>query len=128
MSLLDRSPQDEPCLVYPEIHTTDSDGNTVTKASPTGIPTRGRFQIFNQSGTSSRLQESNDEGYQTEMVYSVRFPRAFEAEYGPFGAQSKVSWGTDDKGRPKMFEFFGDAIHYPGSWRTAHTIYTLRRY
>lgn len=129
MALLDRGQGYEDCIVYPEIHTTDADGNTITKADLAhGIPTLGRFQIFNQSGTSSRLQESNDEGYQTEMVYSVRFTRKFEAEHGPLGAQARLSWGTDDKDRPKMYEIFGDAIRYTGSRRTAHNIYTIRRY
>lgn len=129
MSLLDRGQGYEPCIVYPEMHTMDADGNIVTKANlAAGIPTTGRFQIFNQSGTSSRLQESNDEGYSTEMVYSVRFTRKFEADHGPLGAQARLSWGLDDRARPKMYEIFGDAIRYTGSRRTRHNIYTIRRY
>lgn len=129
MSLLDRGQGYEPCIVYPEITKTDVDGNTVTTAAlGAGIATEGRFQIFNQSGTSSRRQESNDEGYETEMVYSVRFTRAFEAAHGPLGAQARLSWGVDDQNRPKMYEIFGDAIRYTGSNRTRHNIYTIRRY
>lgn len=117
MSLLDSSPSFESCTVYPEETTTDADGNTITRASATGVETTGRFQIQGQSGTSSRRAEQQSEGYETERVYTVRFPRGFQI----LGAQSKVEW------RGGVFSLFGDAQYYNGSRRTAHVIYTIRR-
>jgi hypothetical protein len=129
VSLLDRGDGYIPCKIYPELSRTDADGNTVTYCSPTPIETVGRFWVQNQSGTSSRLLESNDEGYQTELVYMAQFPRSVDAEHGPFGAQSQVSWGPpDSRGNERRWEFFGDALQYTGSRRTKHNTYTLRRY
>lgn len=128
MSLLDRGPDQQPCNVYLEVTTTDADGNTITKASTTPTPTTARFQIQNQSGTSSRRAESNDEGYFTEKVYSVRFTRSFEAAHGPLGSQAIIGWGLDSKGREAKYEIFGDVLEYTSSRRTKHRTYTIRRY
>lgn len=117
MSLLDSSPSFEPCTVYPEVVTTDADGNTITKASTTGVETVGRFQIIGQSGTSARRAEQQSEGFETERVYTVRFPRGFQI----LGAQSKVLWNGG------LFSLFGDAQYYRGSRRTSHVVYTIRR-
>ena len=128
MSLLDRSPGFEPCNIYMEITTTDADGNTVTKASTTPIPATARFQIQNQSGTSSRLAEQNNEGYESEKVYSMRLPRAWEAEHGELQMQAKVGWGLDSQGREAIYEIFGDVLKVGVAPRTRHNVYNLVRY
>jgi hypothetical protein len=127
MSLLDDGAHYEPCNVYKQILTTDRDGNKLTKASATPTPATGRFQVQNQSGTSSRLTESDKEGYTTEQVYSVRFPRAWEAANGPLGPQSEIGLGLDAQGREARWQVFGFPILYTSSPETTHKTYTIRR-
>jgi len=127
VSLLDRGSMFEPCTVYPEITVTDADGNTITKASTTGIQTLARFQIQGQSGTASRRAEQNDEGFDTERVYTVRFPNSFTDNHGELGAQAVIEWRTDARGLPARWQIFGDVQRYRGSRRTAHVVYTIRR-
>lgn len=117
MSLLDRG--NEWVTVYPEETTTDVDGNTITRPSSTGIPVLARIDIQNQSGTSSRRAEQDNEGFETEAVYSIRFPRSFQTE---LGAQSQIEW------RGKRFVVFGDARIHNRSARTAHLSYVMKRY
>lgn len=120
MSLLDRGTED--VLVFPEIVTTSPDGNLKTKASNTGILARARIQVMGQSGTSSRRQEQDNEGYESEKVYSIRFTRKSQRELGRLGAQSCVEWDG------RRWALFGDENVYNSSRRTAHTTYTLKRY
>lgn len=127
MSLLDRGECFEQCTVYLEVSTTDSDGNTVTRASATGIAAVASFQIQGQSGTSSRRAEQADEGYESERVYTVRFPNWFTAQHGELGAQSVIEWRTDSRGRPARWSLFGDVQRYGSSRRTKHVVYTIRR-
>ncbi|MDP7733643.1 hypothetical protein [Mycobacterium paragordonae] len=119
MSLLDRGPCYEPCEVYLEELVEDIDGNPRTRASSTPTPAKARFQIQWQSGTSSRRQEQDNEGFESEKIYMVRFPRSFPH---PIGAQSKIKW------RGEMWSVFGDANRYNSSPRTAHDVYTIKRY
>lgn len=121
MSLLDRGGHYEPCTVYPAVTSVDVDGNTIQRPSTTGIPALGRFQPQLQSGTSSRRAEQNDEGFFTEQVYAVRFPRSFTSQYGELGSQATVEWRGD------TFSVFGKPIRYPGSRNTDHVSYLLRR-
>lgn len=117
MSLLDTGPGFEPCTVYPEETTTDADGNTITRASTTGIAARARIQIQGQSGTSSRRSEQQAEGFESERVYTAQFPRGFRI----LGAQAAIEW------RGERWSIFGDVQRYTGSRRTAHEVYTIRR-
>lgn len=119
MSLLDRGPVYQPCTVYPEEVVIDSDGNTRTRASATGIPAVARFQIQGQSGTSSRRREQDNEGFESEKVYRIRFPRSFPHD---LGAQSQIEW------RGKRWALAGDEDLYTSSPRTAHGVYTIKRY
>jgi hypothetical protein len=118
MSLLYSYRGFEPCTVYPEVTRTDTDGNTITEASTTGTATVARFQIQGQSGTSSRRAEQQDEGFDTERVYTVRFPRG---QFENLGSQSEVEWDG------LRWGIFGDRQRYNSSPRTSHVIYTLRR-
>lgn len=117
MSLLDTGRED--IIIYPEEVVEDSDGNTRTQPSKTGIPAKARLQVQGQSGTSSRRAEQDNEGFTTEKVYRMRLPRSF-----PFvlGAQSQIEW------RGERWAVFGDASFYNGSRRTAHLGYTIKRY
>jgi hypothetical protein len=128
VSLLDRGPGYEPVNVYMEVCVEDADGNKVTRASTTPIPAMARWQIQNQSGTSSRRAESDDEGFSTEKVYSVRFPRAWHDEHGPLGAQAVIGWGVDSQGREARYGVFGDELRYSSSRATRHSTYTVRRF
>jgi len=117
MSILDWG-CNEDVIVYPEEVTTDMDGNIRTRASSVGIPAKARLQVQGQSGTSSRRQEQDNEGFQSEKVYSLRFPRGFQV----LGAQSELEW------RGQRWAIFGDVNRYVGSRRTAHDVYTIKRY
>ncbi|MCA2331634.1 hypothetical protein JF714_14400 [Mycobacterium avium] len=127
MSLLDGGPGFEPCVVYPEEVTYDDDGNKISRAAAVGIPTKARFQIQGQSGTSSRRAEQQEEGFETERVYTVRFTRKFIREHGAPDAQAQIGWGVDSEGREARWSIFGDVQRYNSSRRTRHDTYTIRR-
>lgn len=117
MSLLDTGRED--VLVFLEEAVTDKDGNIRTRPSQVGIPAKARIQVQGQSGTSARRAEQDNEGYETEKVYRVRFPRSFPHT---IGAQSEIEW------RGARWAVFGDANYYNGSRRTARTSYTMKRF
>lgn len=117
MSLLDKA--EEPVLVYLEEAVTDKDGNTRTRASQTGTPAIARIQVQGQSGTSARRGEQDNEGYETEKVYKIRFPRSFPHI---IGAQSEIEW------KGVRWAVFGDVNYYTGSRRTRHQTYSMKRY
>lgn len=116
MSLLDTANED--CIVYLEETHVSKDGNLMTRASATGIPARATFQLAAASGTSSRRSEQDNEGFEVESNYRVRFSRDF-----PYvlGAQSKIGW------RGTLWSLVGDARFYNGSTTTAHVDYLIRR-
>lgn len=120
MSLLDKGNID--VIVYPEELVADSDGNKRTRPSKVGVPARARVDILGQSGTSSRRQEQDNEGYESEKVYSLRFTRKSERELGRLGAQSCIEW----EGR--KWAVFGDENVYNRSRRTSHRTYTIKRF
>lgn len=118
MSLLGRRGRYEPITVYPEEAVTDRDGNTRTRPSKTGYPSKARFQIQGQSGTSARRAEQDNEGYETEQVYKMRMPRGEPI----LGAQSQIEW------RGRRWSVFGDHHWYNSSPRTQHIEYTIKRF
>ena len=122
MSLLDGSGRYEPVTVFPEIATVDDDGNKFTKPSTTGIQATARFQVQGQSGTSARRAEQDNEGFSTEKVYRMRFPRSFTKEHGILGAQTQVEW------RGQRWSLFGDVNIYNASFATEHVDYTVKRF
>lgn len=117
MSLLRRG-LTETVTVYPEEVVTDMDGNTRTRPSATGIETRARMQPLGQSGTSSRRQEQDNEGFESERVYSIRF----DPDFPLLGMQSQIEWGG------KRWALFGTEVLYNSSPRTRHVTYTIKRY
>lgn len=116
MSLLDRATED--VIVYPEEVVTDMDGNIRTRPSAVGFPARARMQPLGQSGTSSRRQEQDNEGFESERVYNIRFPRNFPL----LGAQSQIEW------RGHRWALFGSEVIFNNSPRTAHVTYTIKRF
>lgn len=116
MSLLDHTTED--VKVFPEVQDVDADGNIRTKASDTGYMARCRLQVQGQSGTSARRAEQDNEGFASEKVYTMRFPRGAPI----LGAQSQIEW------RGARWALFGDVNIYNNSPRTAHHTYTIKRY
>lgn len=116
MSRLDTSNND--ITVYLEETWTDSDGNTMVRPSATGIPARVMIQPLPQSGTSARRAEQDNEGFETERMYRMRFTRSFPYT---LGAQSRIEWNG------QYWSIMGDALTYNSGPRTRHTDYTIRR-
>lgn len=108
-------------VVYPQVETTSRHGNTTTKASDTGYPTTARIQIASSSGTSARRAEQDNEGFESEVFYRIRFPRSFNATHGILGMQSQIEW------EGKRYGVFGIPQRYMGSARTAHVEYLMQR-
>lgn len=113
MSLLDSTNED--VVVYPEEVTTDSDGNTITRPSQTGIPARARIQPL---GLQSDSSEKQDGGFLTVSRYGLRFPRSFSTV---LGAQSQIEW------QGKRWSVVGDPVRHNGSARTRHLQYVIKR-
>lgn len=120
MSLLDRWNYE--VIVYPEETWTDSDGNLMTRASQTGIPARAMIQLRAQSGTSARRAEQDNEGFETEEVYRMRFTRYYDRLLGRLGPQSQIEWD----GRRWSVMGFSQRFQ-SGSRRVRHNDYTIRR-
>lgn len=118
MSILDWGCTED-VIVYLEEVVTDMDGNIRTRPSSVGIPAKARLQVLGQSGTSSRRQEQDNEGFESEKVYTLRFPRSFPHV---LGAQSEIEW------RGERWAVFGDINIYSASRRTSHVVYTIKRY
>ncbi|WP_458682286.1 hypothetical protein [Prescottella equi] len=117
MSLLDRGTEE--VTVYPEEAVTDMDGNIRTRPSKVGYKVRVRIQVQGQAGTSARRAEQDNEGYESEKVYRIRFPRSHTQI---LGAQSQIEWNGI------RHALFGDANYYTGSPRTRHVTYSMKRY
>jgi hypothetical protein len=111
VSLLDTASED--VVVYLEEVTTDALGNTRTRPSATGVPTKARIQPMDEEST-----ESWDGGYLTSSRYGLRFPRSWPHV---LGAQSQVEW------RGKRWAIEGDPIVHNGSPRTRHIQYQMVR-
>jgi hypothetical protein len=121
MGLLDTGARYQPVLVYKETMVVDEDGNKFTRPSLTPIQAIARLQVANQSGTSARRAEQDNEGFSTEKVYRLRFPRSFTKEHGVLGAQSQIVW------RGERWSIFGDATEYDSSPALQRVDYTIRR-
>lgn len=122
MSLLDTGARYQDVLVYPEMMWEDSDGNKFTGPAKCPIKAIARLQVANQSGTSARRAEQDNEGFETEKVYRMRFPRSFTKTYGILGAQSQIVW------RGQRWALFGDATVYESSPALQRVDYTIKRF
>lgn len=116
MSLLDKF--NTTVVVYPEVVIVDEDGNTMTRPSDVGIPSKANVQLAAQSGTSSRNAETDSYGgVNTEEVYRLRLPKSFQ-ELGP---QSVIDW------QGRRHGIFGMPMRFLGSSRTERIEYLMRR-
>jgi hypothetical protein len=116
MSLLDRVNED--VIVFLEEEYTDSDGNVMVRPSTTGFSAQAMIQPAAQSGTSARRAEQDNEGFETEENYRVRFSRSFPYELKP---QSRLEW------RGEYWSVVGFPVRYSSSRRTRHLDYMIRR-
>ncbi|WP_078344836.1 hypothetical protein [Mycobacteroides chelonae] len=108
-------------VVHPQVDVVNRHQNTTTKASDTGIETPARIQVASSSGTSARRAEQDNEGFESEVFYRIRFPRSFDNEHGILGMQSQIYW------EGKKYGIFGIPQRYMGSPRTAHIEYLMQR-
>lgn len=117
MSLLDRG--NSVVTIQPPHYITDEDGNTMPEYRPEDeFDATVRLQPSAQSGTSARRAEQENEGFESEEMYSLRFVRRQEVDLDP---QTKLVW------RGQTWHFFGFPKRYNGSIRTRRLEYMIRR-
>jgi hypothetical protein len=119
MSLLDRAKQD--VIVFPEVEIIDDDGNVLLGPAAVGYTAKAEIQPARQSGTSARRAEQDNEGYETEQTYRLRFTRHHDATRPKLGQASQIEW------QGKRWSLVGLPTEYFGSRRTAHIDYQIRR-
>lgn len=122
MALLDKAQQS--VVLYPAESFLDDLGNTLLRPAAVGIPAKAEIQPARQSGTSARRAEQDNEGYESEETYRMRFARRVPPEVAavlPLGPGSQVRW------KGKLWSLVGHPTEYEGSRRTAHTDYQIRR-
>ena len=116
----------EEVLVFPETTWTSADGNPMTgvEDDAVGIPAKALIQVTAASGTSARRAEQDNEGFESEQNYALRFPRFEEANlaaYLPLGPQSQIEWNGE------RWHQTGFPNGYNGSRRTRRHWYSIRR-
>lgn len=116
MSLLDRGNAD--VIVYLEEGYIDADGNRSIRPSQVGIPARVLIQAMPQSGTSARRAEQDNEGFESEQLYRLRFTR--RNQMNP-GIRSQIEW------KGQRWSINGLPIEYNSGKRTSHTDYVIKR-
>lgn len=119
MALLDKAQQD--VVVYPQESFEDDLGNTLIRPSAVGYEAKAEIQPARQSGTSARRAEQDNEGYETEETYRLRFSRKHDREHAPLQQGAQVQWNG------RRWFVVGNPTIYMGSPRTAHIDYQIRR-
>lgn len=119
MSLLDKAKQD--ILIFHQEEFVDEDGNTILRPSDTGIPAKAEIQPARQSGTSARRAEQDNEGYETEETYRLRFTKKYNRTMPVLGQAAQIEW------MEKRWVLVGEPTFYFGSRRTEHIDYQIRR-
>lgn len=119
MSLLDKAHQD--IIVFPQESFQDDLGNVLFRPSATGYAAKAEIQPARQSGTSARRAEQDNEGYETEENYRLRFSRAHDRTHPALGQGSQVEW------KGERWSVVGEPTFYMGGRRTAHIDYQIRR-
>lgn len=116
MSLLNKAVED--IVVFPQVVTIDDDGNEILIASEVGIPAKATIQPAQQSGTSARRSEQDNEGYESEQNYRLRFSRRGHIH---LDIATQIEWlGV-------RWSVVGKPVRYNGSSRTRHIDYMIRR-
>lgn len=119
MSLLDKAQQD--VTVYPEETFIDEDNNVILRPSAVGYQARAEIQPARQSGTSARRAEQDNEGYETEEVYRLRFTRQHDRTMPLLRQGAQVQW------QGRRWSLVGNPTIYMGGRRTSHVDYQIRR-
>lgn len=119
MSLLDKAQQD--IVVFQAEDFEDDLGNTLMRPSAVGYEAKAEIQPARQSGTSARRAEQDNEGYETEETYRLRFSRDHDATHDRLKPGAQVEW------EGKRWTVVGYPTVYMGSRRTAHIDYQIRR-
>jgi hypothetical protein len=119
MALLDKAVED--VTVYPEVEDFDDLGNQILRPSTVGYQAKATIQPARQSGTSARRAEQDNEGYETEENYRLRFTRKHDRERGVLGQGSELVW------KGERWTFVGKPTFYNGSKRTRHIDYMIQR-
>ena len=114
MRLLDATNED--VTVFPEETFTDGDGNVLTRASASGVPTRAYVWPISYRGGG--FPEEQDGGFISYTRLGLRFPRSFSYV---LGAQAKVEWNG------QTYSVVGDPVVHNGSSRTRHAHYIMER-
>lgn len=109
MSLLDWG--NETVTLYPQIHTTDEDGNPILAVSSEGIDVQARVN-------PRTMDESGETGYVTEENYRLRIARGSDPGLG-IGAE--LVW------RGSRWQIHAFPRHHSGSPRTRRLTYSIRR-
>lgn len=111
MSLLSQGRQN--VTVYPEETVIDSDGNTITRSSLTGIELRASVQPLSST-------EDVDGGFVIESRYRLRLAgqRGAAVVLGP---RALLQW------RGRMHSIDGDATVHESSRQTEHATYIMVR-
>jgi hypothetical protein len=105
--------------IQPPVYVADEDGNLMPTYNPADEFTAWvRLQPSAQSGTSARRAEQDNEGFESEELYSLRFVRGQEDTLDPM---TKVIWDG------KTWHIFGYPKRYNGSLRTKRLEYLIRR-
>lgn len=113
MSLLRKGT--ETVTLFPEMTTTDSDGNQVTRAGSVGIVVKASVQPISST-------ENTDAGaVNTETRYRLRLAGGFPTGGGILGSHARVEW------REKLYAVEGEAQLHTGSRRTSHATYVMVR-
>lgn len=117
MSLLTRG--NETVTFQPPTYVEDEDGNKMpTYNAANEFVATARIQPAAQSGTSARRAEQDNEGFESEELYSLRLVRSQEIALDPL---TKVIWDG------KTWHIFGYPRRYNGSSRTQRLEYLIRR-
>lgn len=105
MSLLDTG--NETVLVWPQVETTDPDGNPVRVPADAPVTVRGRVQPVSSADVIAA-------GQQTSTRYR------FSSRTAPLGAWARVHWDGRD------WDVDGEPLTSNGSRRTRHVVAILR--
>lgn len=117
MSLLDRG--NATVTICPTVWIEDEDGNKMpTNPVENQFSAWVRIQPAAQSGTSARRAEQDNEGFESEEVYKLRFARNQEVE---LDTQDLVLWNGE------TWYVTGHPLRFFGSSRTRRLEYTIRR-